>query len=123
MTCAEVLRHLEDWPAIREEPAWGAVVRHTWDCPSCRAELVGAVVLAERVRAALEALPDPPERVRRAVLGGAGLAGSERETERPAHHSPRARLALAGPHLPLLVRLAVDPLALVAPWLPVPSAR
>lgn len=132
MTCAEVRRQLEVWPAL--DPA---VVRHTWECAACRAELVSVVVLAERVRLAVEALPGPPEALRQRVLDAVGVAAAAPEAGlaaepadtpgRPAAGGAcsearprvpaRIRLAQAGPYLPPLLRLAVDPLAMVTPWL------
>lgn len=114
MTCAHVLQRLEDWPGITEQPAWGAIVRHTGTCRACRAELVALVVLAERLRMAVQSLPGPPDALRRTVLG---------EREPAAKRAPlpaRVRLAQVRPYLPPLLRLAADPWALVPPWLPRP---
>ena len=113
MTCQEARASLGDWPTICGTPGWADVVRHTWACPACRAELVAVVVVAERVRVAMEALGGPPEALRARVVG----------TQQPpqAQMTPRDRLERALPYLPPIVRVAVDPLALVARWLPVPD--
>ena len=117
MTCAQVRSHLLDWPVVSGLPAWSEVVRHTWECRACRAELVAVVVLAERVRMTVQSLPGPPETLRRAVLGGQDPALAAARPRLPA----RVRLAQARPYLPPLLRLAADPLALVTSWLPVAS--
>lgn len=114
MTCARVLQRLEDWPGITEQPAWGAIVRHTGTCRACRAELVALVVLAERLRMVVQSLPGPPDALRRTVMG----EGETATTRAPL--SARVRLARIRPYLPPLLCLVTDPWALVPRWLPQP---
>lgn len=104
MTCAAFRAQLDAGPPVLAAPDWAAAVRHTWDCAACRAELAATVALAERVRAALCALPGPPP------LPAAVAAP-------PPEPSARERLARLGPALPAAFRLAIDPLALVPAWL------
>ena len=99
MTCADVRPCLDDWPALAHDPAWGAVVRHTWDCAACRSELVVVMALAERVRLALEALPPPPAALRRSVL-----RAEETANQKP---SLQARLAELRPYVPPILRLVL----------------
>ncbi len=113
MTCVDVLDLLDGWPGVCNDPDWGDVVRHTWKCADCRAQLVAVVVLAERVRAAMDLLPDPPASIRVAVFGtGAAVGGAPRE--RPL----RARLLWLETRLPPLLRAALDPMTALTSWTP-----
>jgi hypothetical protein len=135
LTCDQVRSELEDWPALRRRPTWGGVVRHTWSCAACRAELVAVVVVAERVGVAVRALPGPPPRVAGALMaalapgeapgpglgdtsaGVSGEEGADRPGLGPRPSRAWQRLARAAPYLPPLLRLAADPWALLRPWL------
>lgn len=113
--------HLDGWPAVCRQPVWPALVRHTWDCGACRAELVTVTVLAERVRAAMAALPEPPDALRRAILEAEEpAAAAAAAVAQDPHLGATARLAQLHPYLPPLLRLAADPLAVVFAWLPAP---
>ncbi len=118
MTCVQARTHLREWPEIRAKPGWSRLVRHTWECRDCLRELVAVIVLAERVRVAVEGLPKAPPAVRWAVLGTQGAT----PPQDAGHASAWARLDRARPYLPPAFRLVTDPLALVARWLPDPLA-
>jgi hypothetical protein len=124
VTCAEVRVHLDSWPAVRRQAVWGALVRHTWECGACLAQLVLVTVIAERVRAAVSALPEPPDGVRRAILGAEGRdAGAAAAGTRDPRPGAATRLAQIRPYLPPLLRLAADPLTVVSAWLPAPLVQ
>ncbi len=132
MTCAEALDLAPWYPGEWLRPELRLpLVLHTVGCASCRSALVAALAAAESVRAAVAALPGPPDLLRERFLAAvAREPGAPRGTEarrppRPAavaaeareRQAARRRRAVAAmcEVLPPVAKLGLEPWRILPP--------